>query len=176
MDTKQLAKIIKVIVEKEISTQLPALIKEGVQRELKRMNVEPTIARKPMVEEEVDPFSLADSILDEDRRKNKKPAPKKQYTSNPVINEILNNTKPFGAANQINEGYDSMNKTISMDSNLAAGGLDALRSQMAAKMGYGDMAMGSGASPGGLGVNTEFDHINKALNRDYSALVKRFKK
>jgi hypothetical protein len=50
-------------------------------------------------------------------------------------------------------------------------GVDVIRQQMAAKMGYGDMATG-----GGLGVQTGVSHLDKALNRDYSQLVKRFKK
>jgi hypothetical protein len=41
-------------------------------------------------------------------------------------------------------------------------------------MGYGDMT--KGPSPTGLGVNTGVAEIDKALNRDYSELVKRFKK
>jgi hypothetical protein len=49
-----------------------------------------------------------------------------------------------------------------------------LRAQMAAQMGYGDFSMG--AQKGGLGVQTGNDALDKALNRDYSELVKRFKK
>ena len=49
-----------------------------------------------------------------------------------------------------------------------------LRAQMAAQMGYGDFSMG--AQQGGLGVQTGNEALDKALNRDYSELVKRFKK
>jgi hypothetical protein len=45
---------------------------------------------------------------------------------------------------------------------------------LAEKMGYGDMT--KGPQPTGLGVNTGVAEIDKALNRDYSELVKRFKK
>jgi hypothetical protein len=48
------------------------------------------------------------------------------------------------------------------------------RTAIAEKMGYGDLA--KGPSPTGLGVNTGVAEIDKALNRDYSELVKRFKK
>ena len=50
------------------------------------------------------------------------------------------------------------------------------RASLAAKMGYGDMAMNYGDGPKpGLGANTGHDHLDKALNRDYTELVKRFK-
>jgi hypothetical protein len=42
---------------------------------------------------------------------------------------------------------------------------------MAQKMGYGDMV-----SSTGLGVDTGNEVLNKAFNRDYSELVRRFDK
>jgi hypothetical protein len=45
---------------------------------------------------------------------------------------------------------------------------------MAEKMGYGDLA--KGPQPTGLGVQTGVPELDKALNRDYSELVKRFNK
>ena len=53
-------------------------------------------------------------------------------------------------------------------------GLGAMRNQMAEKMGYGELTGGSQRS--GLGVKTGNEALDKALNRDYSQLVKRFKK
>jgi hypothetical protein len=60
-----------------------------------------------------------------------------------------------------------MNASIPTPSN----GMDinSVRSQMASKMGYGDMNTG-----GGLGVKTGNEALDKALNRNYSELVKRF--
>ena len=55
------------------------------------------------------------------------------------------------------------------------GGTDALRAQMAAKMGYGDMSP-SGGNRGGLGVTTGLAGLDRILNRDNSELVKKFKK
>ena len=48
------------------------------------------------------------------------------------------------------------------------------RTAVADKMGYGDLARGP--QPTGLGVQTGVPELDKALNRDYSELVKRFKK
>jgi hypothetical protein len=56
----------------------------------------------------------------------------------------------------------------------AALGVDGLRVQMAAKMGYGDM--GGAPKKGGLGVTNGLAGLDRILNRDNSELVKRFKK
>ena len=66
-------------------------------------------------------------------------------------------------------------QTINMGSSLGAGGTDALRAQMAHKMGYGDINP-SGANRGGLGVTTGLAGLDRILNRDNSELVKKFKR
>jgi len=48
------------------------------------------------------------------------------------------------------------------------------RTAIAEKMGYGEFA--GGGQRTGLGVQTGNESLDKALNRDYSELVKRFKK
>jgi hypothetical protein len=57
---------------------------------------------------------------------------------------------------------------------IAQVGLGAMRQEMAAKMGYGDM--GGAPKRGGLGVSTGLPGLDRILNRDNSELVKRFKK
>jgi hypothetical protein len=86
----------------------------------------------------------------------------------------------------INEGYSNshipnymdaepdIDETISYGGG-AQGGIETMRSQMASKMGYGDMG-GSGIKKGGLGVTTGLAGLDRILNRDNSELVKRFKK
>jgi hypothetical protein len=49
-----------------------------------------------------------------------------------------------------------------------------MRTQMAQKMGYGDVSRGP--SKNGLGVKTGLAGLDKILNRDNSALVRKFKK
>jgi hypothetical protein len=95
-----------------------------------------------------------------------KQAPTKQYSKNPIINQILNETR--GGIPQGDGGFRTM-KFGQGDMGSIAG-----RTAVADKMGYGDMV--KGPSPTGLGVNTGVAEIDKALNRDYSELVKRFKK
>jgi hypothetical protein len=55
-------------------------------------------------------------------------------------------------------------------------GVDGLRASMASQMGYGDMGGATHTTRSGLGVQTGFSHLDKALNRDYSQLVKRLEK
>jgi hypothetical protein len=95
-----------------------------------------------------------------------KAAPTKQYSKNPMINQILNETR--GGIPQGDGGFRTMNFGQGDMGSIAG------RTAVADKMGYGDMA--KGPSPTGLGVNTGVAEIDKALNRDYSELVKRFKK
>jgi hypothetical protein len=83
-----------------------------------------------------------------------------------MINQILNETK--GGIPQGDGGFRTMN--------FGQGDMGSIvgKSAIAEKMGYGEMA--KGPQPIGLGVNTGVAEIDKALNRDYSELVKRFKK
>jgi len=210
MDSKKLAQLIKLVVEQEIKKQLPKMIKEEVSKLLN----ETTIPKpKKDILEEVDPFELATLLLEKDRTTTptikeevRQVQPIKQLSKNSTINEILNQTKPFTAAQRnagqvgggssildnyqmeqpINEGYTNshipnymdaepdIDETISYGGG-AQGGIETMRSQMASKMGYGDMG-GSGIKKGGLGVTTGLAGLDRILNRDNSELVKRFKK
>ena len=202
MDTKKLAQLIKVIVEAEVAKKheqfltktFPKILEEEVSRRLKNVQ-QPTLKQ---VVEEVDPFEMANQVLQQERQQ-----PKKSFTKNPVINEILNQTKPFSKEQRvagpvggtrsvldqfqqqqpIQESYvpnymdaePDIDETITMGSSLGAGGVEAMRAQMASKMGYGDMG-GSTPNRGGLGVTTGLPGLDRILNRDNSELVKRFKK
>jgi len=174
MDSKKLARIIKLIVEQELKKQLPKLVKEGVA---KALNENKQVSRIQQQDAEEDMFSLANAVLENNRMDDLEidDTPKKSFSKNPVLNDILNETKPFKDGPSLNENYMDMDKTLTIDSNGAPGGIDAIRSQMAAKMGYGDMGS-RGAQPGGLGVQTGVPIMDKVLNRDYSELVRKFKK
>jgi len=206
MDTKKLAKIIKLVVEHELKRQLPDLIKEGVSKVLTESKNVPapvtSVKKKPkktIQKEEVDPFSLANSMLDgmQDTPNAKTPtvAEKrelKKLSKNPILNEILNNTKPFkdrggppqygteapaqyGQSEQLDESYDEMDKTVSFDKNIGPAGADGLKSQMASKMGYNDTQNKTPKTSGGLGVSTGLPGLDRIMNRDNSDLVSKFK-
>lgn len=206
MDTQKLAKIIKLVVEQELKRQLPHLIDEGVKKVLRENK---QLVKSPVtkqVNEDVDPFALANSILEKNRQfshnhdtddeeYNVKPTRSsqqvRQFTKNPVLNEVLNSTKPFSQTERmggpqsvldkftpepLNENFNDMDKTVSFGTNGAQGGMDVIKAQMAAKMGYGGYTNPNGEVPKtGLGVTTGLPGLDRILNRDNSELVKKFK-
>ena len=161
MDMDKLLEAIQILIKEELKEQLPALIKEGVKAEMKKMLSETKVAPKPVSKS----ISMAKAILG-DEPIQESVAPTKQYSKNPMINQILNETR--GGIPQGDGGFRTMNFGQGDMGSIAG------RTAVADKMGYGEMARGP--QPTGLGVNTGVAEIDKALNRDYSELVKRFKK
>ena len=101
MDSKKLAQLIKLVVEQEIKKQLPQMIKEEVGKLLNE-TAKPTPKKKDILED-VDPFELANQLLDKERVQTPKIQkesiqPKRQFSKNQTINDILNQTQPFSAA------------------------------------------------------------------------------
>ena len=191
METKQLVKVIKTIVEAEVAKNhekfltktFPKILEEEVNKRLKEVKGGIVPSSTQLVEDDVvDPFEQAEIALQEERTQ-----PKRQFTKNEKLNEVLNNTKPFSAEQRkgtpttksvldnfqqpVNE---SMDKTVTFNSQGAQGGTDMMRAQMAQKMGYGDLK--KGPSKAGLGVQTGLPGLDRILNRDNSALVKKFKR
>ena len=167
MNTDKLLKAIQILIKEELKQQLPALIKEGVKAEMKKVLAEGNV--KPQPKKESEGFSMAKAILGDDTIKESvetKVILTKQFSKNPMINQILNETK--GGIPQGDGGFRTMN--------FGQGDMGSIvgKSAIAEKMGYGEMA--KGPQPTGLGVNTGVAEIDKALNRDYSELVKRFNK
>ena len=165
MDTGKLLEAIQILIKEELKEQLPALIKEGVKAEMKKILSETKVAVKPQTKG----ISMAKAILGDEPIQESvqtKTVPTKQYSKNPIINQILNETR--GGIPQGDGGFRTMN--------FGQGDMGSIvgKSAIAEKMGYGEMA--KGPQPTGLGVNTGVAEIDKALNRDYSELVKRFKK
>jgi len=165
MNTDKLLKAIQILIKEELKEQLPALIKETVRTEMKKMIAEGKQPAKPkstglsmakaMMEDETLVESIENKIIGG-----------KQFSKNPMINQILNETAMApttgdGGFRTMNFGQGDMGSIVG-------------RTAIAEKMGYGDLA--KGPSPTGLGVNTGVPELDKALNRDYSELVKRFNK
>ena len=203
MDSKKLAQLIKLVVEQEIKKQLPKMIKEEVS---KLLNETATPKPKKDILEEVDPFELATLLLEKDRTTTtikeevRQVQPAKQLSRNSTINEILNQTKPFTAAQRsagqvgggssildnyqmeqpINEGYSNshipnyMDAEPDIDETISyGGGAQGGIETMRSQMASN---MGNGSRKGGLGVTTGLAGLDRILNRDNSELVKRFKK
>ena len=165
MNTDKLLKAIQILIKEELKEQLPALIQEGVKAEMKKMLAEVKQPAKP----KTTGLSMAKAMLDDElieESVSTKVVPQKQFSKNPMINQILNETR--GGIPQGDGGFRTMSFGQGDMGSIAGG------TALAEKMGYGDMA--KGPQPTGLGVNTGIAEIDKALNRDYSELVKRFKK
>ncbi len=195
MNNKQLIKVIKTLVEVETAKQqerflsktFPKILEEEVKKRLAEVKGGVVSVPSPQVTEEnvIDPFEQAELALQEQRQ-----SPQKQFTKNPILNEVLNQTKPF--TKQQRQGgpagrksvldnlpqqepiQESMDKTVTFTSQGAGAGVGGMRTQMAHKMGYGDVSRGP--SKQGLGVKTGLPGLDKILNRDNSELVKKFKR
>tara|TARA_R110002153_G_scaffold273754_1_gene445519 strand:+ start:2414 stop:3007 length:594 start_codon:yes stop_codon:yes gene_type:complete len=197
MNNKQLIKVIRTLVEVETAKQqerflsktFPKILAEEVRRRLAEEKGGAVSVPSTQVADEVviDSFQKAELALQEQRQ-----VPTKQLSKNPILNEVLNQTQPFSKAQRAGGGtpgggasvldslpqqapiQESMDKTLSFTSNGAAGGTEMMRTQMAQKMGYGDVS--SRPSKTGLGVRTGLPGLDKILNRDNSELVKKFKR
>jgi len=166
MDTDKLLKAIQILIKEELKEQLPALIKETVKAEMKKLIAE---GSKPAVKPKNTGLSMAKAMLDDEpimESVASKVISTKQFSKNPMINQILNETAMAPATGD--GGFRTMNFGQSDMGSIVG------RTAIAEKMGYGDLA--KGPSPTGLGVQTGVPELDKALNRDYSELVKRFKK
>jgi hypothetical protein len=160
----KLLEAIQILIKEELKEQLPSLIKEGVKAEMKKMLSETKVAPKPQSKG----ISMAKAILNDEpiQESVQNKVQPKIFSKNPMINQILNETQ--GGIPQGDGGYRSMSFGQADMGSIVG------RTAVAEKMGYGDMARGPQTT--GLGVNTGHDAIDKALNRDYSELVKRFNK
>lgn len=156
MNTDKLLQAIQILVKEELKQQLPTLIKEAVRSEMKKVLAEQKQPKNTGL-------SMAKAILSDDEPKI---AESKTYTKNPMINQILNETR---AAVSNDGGFRTMSFGQGDMGSIAG------RTAIAEKMGYGDFAAGA-AQKTGLGVQTGVAELDKAFNRDYSELVKRFKK
>jgi hypothetical protein len=131
-------------------------------------------------------------------------APQRTFSKNEILNQVLNQTTPFSKAQRSGQGGGAsvldglpqqtqqpivqenthipsymdaepdIDQTVSMGTSLGAGGTDALRAQMAHKMGY--QTAGTQSNKTGLGVQTGLPGLDRILNRDNSELVKKFKR
>ena len=195
MNNKQLIKVIRTLVEVETAKQqerflsktFPKILEEEVSRRLAEVKGGVAVPSTQVVSEEIDPFQQVELALEQERA-----TPTKTYSKNKSINEVLNMTTPFTKAQRASGGtpgggksvldtlpqqepmQESMDKTVSFTSQGAGAGVEGMRTQMAQKMGYG--VVSRGPSKNGLGVKTGLAGLDKILNRDNSALVKKFKK
>jgi len=91
MDTDKLVKAIQIIVKEEIKEVLPKLVKEGVKREMAKLlkeNKQLREALKPQKPQQP-------TFMDNEPMVEQQVQPQRQFSSNPVLNEVLQQTQPF---------------------------------------------------------------------------------
>jgi hypothetical protein len=142
MDTEKLFKAIQIVVKEEVKTQL-TLIKEEIRKEV-LSEVKSSISKKTndlksVVKESDDAFSLANRILSSDREK-------RQYSKNPLINNVLNET--------------AIRPNFSKDD----GEWGSITPEM---VGYGDPSMGRQSEQ----ISTGNDILDKAIARSAAVLA-----
>ena len=151
MDKNKLRNIIELVVRKEVKKQLSEIF----INEEKEIKLAETIS-KPKPKKVVN-------------------KPKKQYSKNPVLNEVLNNTKPLGAPSEMDE-YPTLGGGVLGSDN------------MAEVLGYGDLGRGQNKErarevgavdtikKAGVSVDAVPEEVQNALTRDYSGLMKAINK
>lgn len=169
MDSKKLVKLIEKIVEKKVNTILSEILGESITQP---KSIPEQKNLRTLIGDELDVYQTP------------KNRAKKEYTNNPILNQILNETEPFQSKHRIDDGglsgfgsgmeINESSKTLKADSNLAPLDRDSFRAAMAAKMGYDTIGSSNTNAPkSGLGIETGLPHLDRVLNRDNTELVKK---
>jgi len=180
MKSDILLSLIKEVIKNEVKTQVRQQVISEITKLVKSGVVTLNSNRKPQaptLKEAIrttDPFAAASAALQQSRAsvpQQRVEQPQKEYTKNPALNEILNMTTPFTSAQRAEGG--------------AGGGasvLDMLQPQMSVEEdGWETMDYRESGVPQSMPQQLEStgdalqDATMKALTRDYSELVKRFK-
>jgi hypothetical protein len=147
MNKNKLRNIIELVVRKEVKKQLSEIF-INEEKEIKLSETISTPKPKKVINK-----------------------PKKQYSKNPVLNEVLNNTKPLGAPQEVEE-YPTLGGGVLGSDN------------MAEVLGYGDLGRGQNKEraremgavdtikKAGVPVDAVPEEVQNALTRDYSGLMK----
>ena len=151
MDKSKLRNIIELVVRKEVKKQLSEIfINEEKEIKLSEVVSKPTPKR----------------VI--------KKKPKKQYSKNKALNEVLNNTNPLGTSET--DEYPSLGGGVLGSDNVAE------------VLGYGDLGRGQNKEMAremaavdtikkqGVSVDQVPEGVQDALTRDYSGLMKAINK
>ena len=154
---------------KELATLLELIVRKVVRDELKPLLKEVRKSSKPIIKEvrktkQRDPLDIS-HVLEESRASTPKAKTNKEFTKNPTLNSILNETA--------NDG-----EWRNMDSQFGANQAQGFnRAGMSEALGYGDtqQSMMPTTDIDGRPVDTNNEHVaavGAALTKDYSALMK----
>ena len=175
MKSDILVSLIKEVVKNEVKAQVKEEVAKLIKSGIVTLNLPKKITTPTLKEaiKSVDPFEAANNALQQSRKDvqpQQRPQIKKEYTKDPMINEILNMTQPFTSAQRVESGQ--------------GGGsvLDMIQPQVSVEEnGWETMDFSRAGVPQNIPQQLEStgdalqDATMKALTRDYSELVKRFK-
>ena len=160
MKSKKLADLLELIVRKVVREELKPILKEIKQ------SSKPVIKENKVKEitKPFDPLDVSD-VLETERLKKQNPT--MEFSKNPMLNEMLNETAESG-------------EWRTMDSTFGANQAQGFNRQvMAEKLGYGSgkptaQNMTPTIDPDGnpMNVNIEGTAVGDALTKDYSKLMK----
>jgi hypothetical protein len=143
MNTEKLFKAIQIVVKEEVKKQT-SIIKEEVRREI-LAELKKSSVKQPISERKIEnPFDRALAALEEDRE-----IEQKQYTKNPTLNQILNET------------------TIRPNFSKTDGEWGTITPEM---IGYGDARVGLGNPSQASIPTTGNDILDKAIARSAAVL------
>ncbi len=181
MKSDILLSLIKEVVKNEVKTQVRQQVISEITKLVKSGAVTLNSNRKPQaptLKEAIattDPFAAASAALQKSRAsvpQQRVQQPQKEYTKNPALNEILNMTTPFTSAQRAEGGQGGVGGSV----------LDMIQPQMNVdEDGWETMDYRESDVPQNIPQQFEStgdglqDATIKALTRDYSELVKRFK-
>jgi len=156
--------LIKEVVKNEVKQQLKEeivkLVKSGAITITNKQNSNKSSLRESI---KVDSTKVIKSQPKMIRETNTKPQ-KKEFTKNPVLNEILNMTTPFTSAHR-SEGVGVGGSSI----------LDTIQPERSMEGDWETLNYSNANMPSHQVTPTNnVDVLTKALTRDYSELVKRF--
>lgn len=170
MDSKLLVGLIKEVVKSEVKQQvkeeLAKLIKSGAVT-LNSQKKTSTPSLREMTEVTPTPVKRQQPVYEQPVQR-----PQREFSKDPMINEILNMTQPFTSAQRVEGGAPGM-----------GGGsvLDMIQPTEYQEEGWDTMDYRGMEAPQNIPQQFEStgdglqDATIKALTRDYSELVKRFK-
>jgi len=185
MNTDKLVKAIQIIVESEIKSVLPKLVKEGVKKEMAKL-----LKENKQLREALKPTKAVvpsqPTFMDEPIAETIQPTqPQKVLSKNPILNQVLQQTQPLSLSeNTTKSVLDNVRppayagaptEVTERTMEFGTQSTHTLGAQsIADKMGYGDMQ--PVGKKQGLGVSTGLAGLDRILNRDNSELIKAWDK
>jgi hypothetical protein len=152
MNKNKLKNIIELVVRKEVKKQLSEIF----------------------INEQIEEVKLSEVISTPKPKAKKRIVKKKQYSKNPALNEVLNNTNPLGKSQQ--DEYPSLGGGVLGSDNMAEvlgyGNLGGVQNKERAR----EMAAVDTIKKQGVSVDSVPEGVQDALTRDYSGLMKAINK